>query len=165
MGINNRNLGRRYRISLGFFIFGLIVSGISAFPLESEAALLDRWFGVNDWIGLPPSFFHLRTFINGVHYAIHETYTRFPFFGYGTDWLGFGHFVIAAFFILPFVDPIRYRAVLHVGLVACAGVILLALICGPIRGIPSFWTLIDCSFGIIGAIPLFYCLRLSRRLR
>ena len=44
----------------------------------------------------------------------------------GNGWLGFGHFVIAAFFILPFVDPIRYRAVLHIGLFACAGVIVLA---------------------------------------
>ena len=45
-----------------------------------------------------------------------------------------------------------------------AGVILLALVCGPVRSIPFFWTLIDCSFGIIGAIPLLYCLRLSRKI-
>jgi hypothetical protein len=35
------------------------------------------------------------------------------------------------------------------------------LISGPIRGVPFFWTLIDCSFGIVGAIPLLYCLRLT----
>jgi hypothetical protein len=52
---------------------------------------------------------------------------------------------------------------LRVGLAACAGVIVLALICGPIRSIPFFWTLIDCSFGIFGAIPLFYCLRLTAK--
>ena len=36
----------------------------------------------------------------------------------------------------------------------------LALICGPLRGIPVYWRLIDCSFGVIGIIPLVYCLRL-----
>jgi hypothetical protein len=51
---------------------------------------------------------------------------------------------------------------LHVGLIACAGAIAVALISGPIRGIPFFWTLIDCSFGIVGAVPLLYCLRLTR---
>jgi hypothetical protein len=145
----------RYRIVLGIFIIGLVLSGISALPLQWELSVLDRWFGARAELG---------HFISHVHSGILQTYARFPFFGYATDWLGFGHFVIAAFFILPFVDPIKYRAVLRVGLAACAGVIVLALICGPIRGIPFFWTLIDCSFGIFGAIPLFYCLRLTTKL-
>ena len=159
-----RSFSFRYRLSLGLFIFGLVASGLSAFPLEMETALLNRWFGINESIGPASILFNLRMFIATVHYGIHQTYENFPFFGYGTDWLGFGHLVIAAFFILPFLDPIRYRAVLKIGLGACGGVIALALICGPIRGIPFFWTLIDCSFGIIGAIPLLYCLRLTRKL-
>jgi len=149
--IQSRKVLFRYRLSLGFFILGLTLSGISALPLELESAILDRWFGMNAWI-------------TTVHSAIHETYARLPFFGYGTDWLAFGHFVIAAFFILPFVDPVRYRGVLYIGLVACAGVILVALICGPIRDIPFGWQLIDCSFGILGAIPLLYCLRLVQKI-
>ena len=32
--------------------------------------------------------------------------------------------------------------------------IFLARICGPIRGIPFFWRLIDCTFGVLGSIPL-----------
>ena len=99
-----------------------------------------------------------------MYFGLQQTYSRFPFFGYATDWLAFGHFVIGGFFILPFIDPIPYRGVLHVGVAACAGVIVTALICGPIRGIPFFWTLIDCAFGIIGAIPLFYCLYLTNRM-
>ena len=145
----------RYRIALGIFIIGLVLSGISALPLQWELSILDRWFD---------SHFELGRFISRVHSGILHTYAQFPFFGYATDWLGFSHFVIAGFFILPFVDPTRYRAVLRVGLAACAGVIILALICGPIRGIPFFWTLIDCSFGFLGAIPLFYCLRLTAKL-
>ena len=143
----------RYRIALGIFIVGLILSGITALPLQCELSILDRCFGDSGNLG---------HFISHVHSGIVETYSRFPFFGYGTDWLGFGHFVIAAFFVLPLVDPIKFRAVLYVGLFACAGVIVLALIAGPIRGIPFFWTLIDCSFGIFGAVPLLYCLRLTR---
>jgi hypothetical protein len=159
---SDRKLIFRYRLSLGSFIFGLIVSGLTAFPLELETALLNRLLGIHQGINPTSIFFKARLFISVVHYAIHDTYTRFPFFGYGTDWLGFGHFVIAAFFILPFADPVRYRAILHVGLIACAGAIAVALISGPIRGVPFFWTLIDCSFGIVGAIPLLYCLRLTR---
>jgi len=29
------------------------------------------------------------------------------------------------------------------------------MICGPIRGIPFYWRLIDCSFGVFGFIPLW----------
>lgn len=49
-------------------------------------------------------------------------------------------------------------------MIACAGIIPLALICGPIRGIPFFWTLIDMSFGVFGVIPLYVVLRKIRRL-
>jgi hypothetical protein len=151
----------RYRLALGIFILGLVLSGISALPLQSEVSILDRWLGSGQ---TAPNFVpgRIGDFISFVHSGIQQTYAQFPFFGYGTDWLGFGHFVIAAFFILPFIDPIKYRAVLHVGLAACVGVIVLALISGSIRGIPFFWTLIDCSFGIFGAIPLLYCLRLTK---
>jgi hypothetical protein len=54
--------------------------------------------------------------------------------------------------------------VLRAGLIACALVIPLALICGAVRQIPIGWRLVDCSFGIFGAIPLGYCLRLTKGL-
>jgi hypothetical protein len=163
MELNNRTILFRYRLVLGLFIFGLIISGLSAFPLRLELAILSNVFGISD----PSAYVEmqgLRRWIAFVYFGLQETYSRFPFFGYATDWLAFGHFVIAGFFILPFANPTRYRAVLHVGLAACAGVIVLAVICGLIRSIPFFWTLIDCSFGIVGAIPLLYCLHLIKRL-
>jgi len=43
------------------------------------------------------------------------------------------------------------------GLIACALIIPYAFIFGGIRGIPIWWRLIDCSFGIFGAIPLWFC--------
>ncbi len=127
-----------------------------------ELALLSRFLGISD----PASYadMHgLQHWIAFVYFGLQQTYSRFPYFGYATDWLAFRHFAIAGFFILPFFDPVRYRAVLYIGLAACAGVIIVALICGPIRSIPWFWTMIDCSFGILGAIPLVYCLYLTSR--
>ncbi len=44
-------------------------------------------------------------------------------------------------------------------MIACAGVIPLALIAGAVRGIPLGWRLIDCSFGVLGSIPLAFCQR------
>jgi len=96
--------------------------------------------------------------------GLRDSYTRHPWLAYGTDWLAFAHIVIAIFFIGPLIDPVRNIWVVQAGLIACALVIPLALICGPIREIPFGWRLIDCSFGIVGAIPLYYCLRLARSL-
>ncbi len=152
-----------FRVSLGSFVAGLILSGLTAFPLLGELSSLCRWLGIDD----PAAYQTLpgmRGWIAFVFVGLQKTYATFPFIGYGTDWLAFGHLIIALFFVGPFRDPVGNAWVLRVGLVACAGVIPLALICGSLRGIPFGWRLIDCSFGIIGAVPLFYCLSLTRRL-
>ncbi len=51
-------------------------------------------------------------------------------------------------------------------MIACILLIPLALVCGPIRGIPFFWTIVDCSFGVFGIIPLIiaygYIKRIAR---
>jgi hypothetical protein len=44
-------------------------------------------------------------------------------------------------------------------MLACVGIIPLALICGPIRGIPFGWTCLDMSFGIVGLVPLVLAYR------
>jgi hypothetical protein len=44
-------------------------------------------------------------------------------------------------------------------MIACALVIPLAAICGPLRGIPLFWMPIDMSFGIVGIVPLILAYR------
>jgi hypothetical protein len=67
--------------------------------------------------------------------------------------------VIAAAFIGPFIDPVRNKWIITFGLIACAGVIPLALVAGQIRGIPIAWRLLDCSFGIFAAVPLLFCRR------
>jgi hypothetical protein len=43
-------------------------------------------------------------------------------------------------------------------------VIPLAFICGPIRGVPFYWQLIDCFFGLVGIIPLWLSHREVKRI-
>ena len=84
-----------------------------------------------------------------------QTHKTYPFLFYGTDWLAFSHLVIAVAFAGLYVKPVRNKWIIYFGMIACAGVIPLALICGAIRGIPFYWRLIDCSFGVFGFIPLY----------
>ncbi|HTB97479.1 MAG TPA: hypothetical protein VK716_10760 [Terracidiphilus sp.] len=153
---------RRIRLWIVVFIVGLVLSGITAFPLVHETAWLNEIFAV------PPSPASgepaLHTWLRKVHDALAVTGRDYPFLAYGTDWLAFGHLVIAMAFLGPLRDPIRNRWVLQFGLVACAGVVPLALIAGHVRGIPLYWRLIDCSFGLFGALPLLLCLHDVKRL-
>lgn len=153
----------RIRIWLVLFIVGLILSGITAFPLERETGVLNRIFAVapSTPAGGEPA---LNGWLRRVHEGIAQTNRDYPFMAYGTDWLAFAHLVIAVVFVGPLLDPVRNKWVLVFGVIACVGVLPLALIAGPIRGIPPYWRLIDCSFGILGAIPLLICLRYVRQI-
>jgi hypothetical protein len=73
---------------------------------------------------------------------------------YGYDWLAFAHIVIAIVFIGPYQDPVKNKWVVEFGMIACILIIPFAMIAGYFRGIPVWWRLIDCSFGILGMIPL-----------
>jgi hypothetical protein len=96
--------------------------------------------------------------------GLRDTYGRYPRVAYGTDWLAFAHVAIAVFFIGPLINPVRNVWVVQAGLIACILVIPLALICGATWQMPLGWRYIDCSFGVVGAVPLYYRLRLTRRL-
>jgi hypothetical protein len=150
----------RFRVSMLVFIIGLVLSGVTAFPLLHELRLLAAWARAAD--GIVPA--GLTAWIETVRNGLEHTYASYPWVAYGTDWLAFGHIVIAMFFIAPLIHPLTSRANIHVGIVACLAIIPLAMICGPLRGIPFYWQLIDCSFGIIGLVPLIYCLRLLKRI-
>jgi hypothetical protein len=150
---------RSIRLWLSLFMVGLILSGVTAFPLERETGWL---VGV---LAAHPTFPHgITLWIDRVHQALYLDSIHAPFLAYGTDWLAFAHLVLAVAFLGPLVNPIRNKWVLQFGLIACAGVLALALIAGPIRGIPLPWRLIDCSFGIFGAIPLLIVLRQTAKL-
>jgi hypothetical protein len=149
------NIDRSYRIIrilLIFFVLALAVSGLTAFPLVIEVTILDKILGNGSYVGnIWPAMGH---WISSVRQGLVDTNAKYPFMFYGTDWLAFAHLMIAIAFIGPLRDPVKNIWVVEFGMVACVLVIPLALICGPIRGIPFFWTLIDCSFGVFGIIPL-----------
>lgn len=152
---------RRARFWIGVFIAGLVLSGLTAFPLQYETTLLRRIVEGSSWLQAVPG---LREWVVRVQEGLADTYRDYPFIAYGTDWLAFAHLVIALVFVAPWRDPIRHRWVIGFGFAACALVLPLALICGPIRGIPWGWRLIDCSFGLFGAVPLGLAWRNTREL-
>jgi hypothetical protein len=153
----------RFRLVMLLFIIGLVISGVTAFPLLLELRMLCELLGVGS-APSPEGYSGLQFWILTVRHGLEDVYSRYPWIAYGTDWLAFGHLVIAMFFVAPLLNPLAGRATIYTGIVACIGVIPLALICGPIRGIPLYWRLIDCSFGLIGILPLLYCLRLLRQI-
>ena len=127
------------------FIILLALSGITAFPLIIEVDFMIthlHWF---------PAFFHV--WIKTVYESVHRTPSIVL---YGTDWLAFAHIIIALFFVGVYQDPVRNKFIISVGIIACIGVFPLAFICGPIRHIPFYHQVIDCCFGFLGLIPLFY---------
>ena len=153
----------RFRAVMIIFIVGLILSGVTAFPLLFELKILTKMLGVESATSAD-GHTGLAYWILTVRHGLGDTYAHYPWIAYGTDWLAFGHIIIAMFFIAPLINPLSGRAVIYTGIAACIGVFSLALICGPIRGIPFYWQLIDCSFGAFGILPLLYCLRLIRQI-
>ncbi|GIF51691.1 hypothetical protein DFJ67_7766 [Asanoa ferruginea] len=151
---------RTARFWLVLFIAGLVVSGLTAFPLETELRLASRL--LDGWLGtVTPDGVVL--WVDRVHAGLRETNDRYPFIAYGTDWLAFAHLVIAVAFWGPLRDPVRNIWVIHFGVIACLAIVPLALIAGPLRGIPWEWRLIDISFGVVGVIPLLLALRAIHR--
>jgi hypothetical protein len=154
----------KYRLVLSLFIVGLILSGITAFPLAWELRLLTNTLGI-DTHAPPTTYTGISFWLATVDRGLDQTYSVYPWMAYGTDWLAFAHIAIAVYFVGPLVNPVRNEWVICAGLSGCLLVLPLALICGPLRGIPLCWRLIDCSFGVFGALPLLYCLRLTRLMK
>jgi hypothetical protein len=143
---------RLIRLLLVLFIVGLVLSGLTAFPLLYELRLLTSWFGKATTIG--SHFPEMANWLSLVREGLEVADQKYPFLAYGTDWLAFAHLMIAIAFWGPLKDPVKNIWVVEFGMIACLMVIPFALICGFIRGIPFFWQLIDFSFGIFGMIPL-----------
>jgi hypothetical protein len=144
-------LKRKIKNLILLFIIGLVLSGVTAFPIESELALLHS---NSAWLQE-----YLQNWISQVYFAVKDTNLRYPYLSYGTDWLAFAHLVIAVAFIGPLKDPVKNIWVIQFGMIACVLVFPLAFIAGPIRSIPFYWQLIDCSFGVFGFVLLYWCYR------
>jgi hypothetical protein len=149
---------RRIRWLVGLFIAGLVLSGVTAIPLESEVSWLAKATGASGMHGeaSTPAW---AEWLCRVEAALREMNLKHPFIRYGGDWLAFGHFVIAIAFVGAWRDPVRNRWLFDFGLIACVLVIPYALTFGALRGIPFWWQLIDCAFGVLGAVPLWLARR------
>src|SRR5689334_17760483 len=123
-----------------FFMVTLFLSGLTAMPAETELAFLVKHTSPNTFLG---------SWLYKVHTGVANTNRDYPFIAYGYDWLAFAHFVLALLFIGPFRDPVRNKWVIEFGMIACILIIPFAFIAGQFRGIPFWWRLIDCSFGIL----------------
>lgn len=155
---------RRVRLALMVVIVGLVISGATAFPLLHELNFLAGLLTGQSGDLNPANYSGLTHWILKVREGLEVTYGNYPFVAYGTDWLAFGHLMIALFFLLPYRDPVRYFGVLHVGIAASLLIFPLAIIFGHIREIPFLWRLIDCSFGVGCIIPLLYAIKYTKRL-
>lgn len=154
------------RCWLFLFMAGLVVSGITAIPLLSEVNTLVRWTGADQLVATTASTGtpDWAVWLVRVQTSLQVAADGHPELFYGSDWLAFGHVVIALAFIGAWMDPVRNVWLFNFGLVSCALVIPWALLFGELRGIPVWWRMIDCAFGMIGAIPLFLCRRMTRKL-
>ncbi len=154
---NIRKLRQQIRAWILFMMLAIILSGITAFPVETELA------GMQGYYQHLPSF--VADWLGRVYTGIHDTNDRYPFLAYGYDWLAFAHLVIAMAFIGPLRDPIKNIWIIDWSMLCCLAVFPLAFIAGPIRGIPFFHQLVDCSFGILGLIPLSIVRQKIKRLQ
>ena len=153
----------RIRLALVLVMLGLFVAGVTAFPLLLEVNLLASFLTGGSPDLDPAHYTGLTAWILTVRDGLEVTYRDFPFLAYGTDWLAFGHLMIMLFFILPYRDPVRYEGVMWVGIWSSLLVLPLAFICGPLRGIPWWWRLVDCAFGVFCLPLLWYAIRETRQ--
>ena len=152
-------LRRRIRCLTCVAIAGLLFGGATAIPLRSELNWTVQVLGADH-----PGATGFALWLVKVRDALNDTYSRYPFIAYGTDWLAFGHFVIALAFLWPLKDPIRYSGLFTFGMLASLLVVPFAMAMGEVRHIPWGWRFIDCSFGIAGFLPLCLCRKYARQL-
>jgi hypothetical protein len=150
---------RRIRIATWVVVIGLLLSGATAIPIAPEVDWLVKISGAKELVERPGSTNTpgWAAWLTQVQAALQRTARAYPFLFYGTDWLAFGHFVIAIVFIGALRDPVRNEWLFTFGQIACVLVIPYALLFGAIRGIPLWWRLIDSSFGVLGFVPMCCC--------
>jgi hypothetical protein len=144
---------RRVRYLLVLFTVCLVISGLTAVPLKWEIDVLQATIGEGTW--MEQVWAPMAHWISFVHRGLTQTSQEYPFIFYGTDWLAFAHIVIAVAFLGPVRDPVKNLWVVEFGMIACVLVIPMAMIFGPIRGIPFAWRILDCSFGVFGIVLLW----------
>lgn len=158
MNINQENqLRKKIRAAILLTIIGLVFSGLSAFPLQTELNVMLQFRQ------LLPSF--LASWWDEVHEAISYTGQNYPLVLYGYDWLGFAHLLIAIAFFGPLRNPVKNQWVVEWGMISSGLTIVMALIGERFRDIPIFWSLIDAGIGIGAFVILWLCNRWINQLK
>jgi len=156
--MNHDQLLFRIRSLTLVFIIGLVLSGATAIPLVTQANFLARITGAGAMVSNASSTApEWAVWLVRIQEVLTRTQIEAPFLFYGTDWLAFGHFAIAVAFIGAFRDPVRNEWLFTFGIIACLMIIPYAIVFGTVRGIPWWWRLADCSFGVFGLVPLVIC--------
>lgn len=152
MSLRDTFLLNRIRLALSWVIAGLILSGISTFPLQWETRLLNLWFGAESpFAWLAPD---LATWISHVHQGVEQTAQHYPFFLYGLSWLGFAHFAIALAMVGARQDPLNNRWLITWATLICLLCFPTVFIFGWLHNIPHIWSLVDCIFPLVAGILL-----------
>jgi len=154
---------RKIRLLLALVFLAFVLSGLSTLPLQSEIEWVARIRGLDNASSAVAST-GFDKWILIIRDGLRQSYPKYPWLGYGTDWLGFAQFVLAIMFIGPIRDPVKNIWVIEAGMIACVLVVPYSFVIGSIRGIPFGWRLIDCSFGVVGIIVLWSCRRLIKKL-
>lgn len=139
---------RQIRRWMIFFMITLFLSGLTAIPIKAELNFVSKFFSPDTVIG---------GWLELVTTGVNQMSEEYPFLAYGYDWLAFAHFTLAILFIGPYRDPVKNKWVIEFGMISCLLIIPYAMTAGHFRDIPFWWRLIDCSFGLIGLIPLGIC--------
>jgi hypothetical protein len=144
--MNQSKTLKQVRKLLLLFMIALFLSGITAIPIAPELSWL---------LFVVPKETSIHEWLLKVLTAYRQVSANHPFLLYGYDWLAFAHVVLAILFIGPYREPVRNIWVVQFGLIACVLILPCAFIAGYFRGIPAGWQLIDCSFGVFGALVLW----------
>lgn len=142
---------KQIKILLVIYVTALAVSGFTAMIApEGIRYLVDH---------VPPTWNTVHSWLMYVHIQIQSS-PKFLLYGY--DWLAFAHYVIALIFWGVWKEPVKNKWVVEWAMIASLLIFPLAFGMGYLRGIPFWWQLIDCSFGVGSIIPL---LMIHRRIR
>lgn len=146
---------RQIRILILLFIILLVLSGVTAFFVETGLRYIIATLNIGGSVG---------QWLDYIHNTMAQLNESYPFVSYGYDWLAFGHLIIALFFIGAYKEPLKNNWVILYGMIACVAIFPTAFIAGFFRKIPIIWQLIDCSFGLFGLFLLFIINKKTKRL-
>ena len=151
-------LRARIRFWTLFFMAGLLLSGATAVPIQSDLERAESLLGED--LRRRRTDPAQRGGVAAEHPRQRERHrgTRASHV-LRMDWLAFGHVVVALAFIGALRDPVRNRWLYQFGMMACALVPPWAFVFGHLRGIPLWWQGIDAAFGVLGFIPMWLCHR------